>query len=137
MTDRLIAWGPAAVWAAVLFFLSAISGLGRPPVLFDREDLAIHLLLYALLGAALAWARSRSGAVTSHAAFTAAGILYGASDEWHQSFVPGRDPSGSDFAADTMGVLLGYWITSMILVRRAPVGGPVPLPSNQPRLPPE
>ena len=137
MTDRLIAWGPAAVWAAVLFFLSAMPGLDRPPVLFEREDLAIHLLLYVLLGAALAWARSRSGAATSHAAFTAAGILYGASDEWHQSFVPGRDPSGWDFAADTMGVLLGYWITSMILARRPPIGGPVPLPSNQPRLPPE
>ena len=137
MTDRLIAWGPAAVWAAVLFFLSAIPGLDRPPVLFNREDLAVHVLIYAVLGATLAWARSRSGAATSHVAYAAAGILFGASDEWHQSFVPGRDPSGWDFAADTLGVLLGYWIACAILARRAPVGSPVPLSSNHPRLPAE
>jgi len=32
------------------------------------------------------------------------GALYGLSDEWHQSFVPGRDCSGYDAAADVLGV---------------------------------
>jgi len=120
------------VWAAVLFFLSAVPGFDRAPLLFDREDLAFHALAYGVLGATLAWARSRTSSARPHAAFAAAGVLYGVSDEWHQAFVPGRDPSGWDLAADTTGVLLGYWITSAILARRAPFGGLVPLPPNHP-----
>lgn len=33
------------------------------------------------------------------------GAIYGLSDEWHQSFVPGRDCSVYDVAADALGVL--------------------------------
>jgi hypothetical protein len=87
VTDRLIAWGPAAMWAAVLFFLSAIPGLDRFPVVFRGEDLVFHC--------------------------------------------------ASDLAADTAGVLLGYWITSAILARGAPIGGAVPLPPNHPGSRPE
>jgi len=32
--------------------------------------------------------------------------LYGMSDEWHQSFVPGRDASAWDVLADTLGALI-------------------------------
>ncbi len=32
--------------------------------------------------------------------------LYGLSDEWHQSFVPGRDASLGDWLADTIGAVL-------------------------------
>jgi VanZ family protein len=34
--------------------------------------------------------------------------LYGASDEWHQSFVPGRYPAVSDWLADAAGIVIGY-----------------------------
>jgi len=33
-------------------------------------------------------------------------MLYGASDEWHQSFVSGRDASLLDWLADSIGALL-------------------------------
>lgn len=32
--------------------------------------------------------------------------LYGFSDEWHQSYVPGRDASVLDWLADTFGALI-------------------------------
>ncbi|RMF56395.1 MAG: VanZ family protein, partial [Calditrichaeota bacterium] len=35
------------------------------------------------------------------------GSLYGVSDEFHQSFVPGRYTELSDFLADSAGVLFG------------------------------
>jgi len=37
--------------------------------------------------------------------------IYGVSDEYHQSFVPGRDVSSLDVLADTFGALIvaGYW----------------------------
>jgi VanZ family protein len=39
---------------------------------------------------------------------------YGVSDEWHQSFVPGRNPSAADVAKDFAGSALGA-----LLYRRA------------------
>jgi VanZ family protein len=32
------------------------------------------------------------------------GVLYALTDEWHQSFVPGRDPSLGDAFFDALGV---------------------------------
>ncbi|MDP2955985.1 MAG: VanZ family protein [Longimicrobiales bacterium] len=114
MRDRLRAWGPAAAWAGVLFFLSAIPGTHVPPLLFPGEDKVAHLALYAVFGAALAWGWARSARESSATPVLALGLLYGASDEWHQAFVPGRDPSLGDLLADTAGVLLGYWLFSFV-----------------------
>ena len=47
----------------------------------------------------------------------AAGILYGASDEFHQYFTPGRDPDILDLCVDAAAVSLGaaaVWAWSMI-----------------------
>jgi len=33
--------------------------------------------------------------------------LYGASDEYHQAFVPNRNPAVSDWVADSLGALVG------------------------------
>ena len=35
--------------------------------------------------------------------------LYGLSDEWHQSFVPGRNAGAGDALADFAGSLVGSW----------------------------
>lgn len=119
MTNRLSAWGPAAVWAAVLFFLSALHGVDDLPYLFPGEDKVVHVGLYGVLGATLVWGRLRATSPPPVALLVCLGVLYGASDEWHQAFVPGRDPSLGDWIADTVGVLLGYWITSMIVRTKA------------------
>ena len=39
-------------------------------------------------------------------------VLYGVSDEFHQSFIPGREPSIGDLVADTLGAtfLTCIWI---------------------------
>lgn len=119
MKERSAAWGPAAIQAGVLFFLSATPGAGRPPLFFPGEDKLAHLLLYGVLGMALAWGRHRDGASPPGWAVLSAGVLYGGSDEVHQAFVPGRDPSPGDVAADTVGLLLGYWVLSTYLKHRA------------------
>ena len=37
-------------------------------------------------------------------------LLYGISDEFHQSFVPGRFSSAFDLVADTIGAVVVVWI---------------------------
>ena len=86
-------------------------------MLFTREDLLAHALLYGVLGGALAWGRVSGSGRPSPWLLLGVGILYAVSDEWHQSFVPGRDPSASDVAADAVGLLAGYWLSSIVLGR--------------------
>lgn len=57
--DHLRVWGPAALWAAVLFFLSSIPEAGGPGW-FPVSDKVVHAALYAVLGGTLAYGRTRS-----------------------------------------------------------------------------
>lgn len=115
--NHLRAWGPAACWAAVLFFLSATPDLGGASWLPFSDKLA-HFGLYAIMGGALAWGGHRSGGVVGSAWLIAVGLLYALSDEWHQAYVPGRFSSVADWLADAAGLLAGHGTTSMFLGRR-------------------
>ena len=41
-------------------------------------------------------------------------LFYGMTDEWHQSFVPGRDADWMDLVADTMGAIIAMGFISFI-----------------------
>ncbi len=105
-------WLLALAWAALIFGLSA-----RPaqdlPTLFFGADKFVHIALYAPLG----WWLARGFGVGWLAVLVA--TAYGVSDEWHQSFVPGRMPSLADVGADAVGALLGAWAA----MRRSSVAG--------------
>jgi len=107
LITALKAWGPAVLWAAVLFLLSEMSGV---PVRLDLPflDKAAHLVLFGILGASLAWGRTRGRASPPHGLLLALGVAWGALDEWHQSFVPGRTPDPWDLLMDVIGVFVGY-----------------------------
>ena len=101
-------WGPAVLWAGVLFFLSEGDSSGFTiPLGADKE---IHGALYLVLGLTLSWAGYRGGYAIPVSVLILDGIGYGALDEWHQSFVPGRDSSVGDAVADAIGVLAGFAI---------------------------
>ena len=78
-----------------------------------------HVVVYAALtvfvGWALAGARSPSRRVTAAAAVLA--LLYGVSDEWHQTFVPSRSGRPEDLVWDGIGVLIGAAV--LLLTARA------------------
>jgi VanZ family protein len=108
---------PAVAWAAVLFLLSAWS-LPTIPYLFDNSDKVAHAGLYSVLGMCLAFGRVRSPAPPPHLVLIFVGVLYGATDEWHQVFVRGRTPDGADWVADVVGVVCGYLLITSLLARR-------------------
>jgi VanZ family protein len=106
------------LWALVLFLLSAESQL--PPGGWDLlGDKAAHGVAYAVFGATLAWGRIRSGGIPSRPLLLVLGILWALSDEWHQSFVPGREPSAWDLVADGVGLLVGLLGAGTLLGLRA------------------
>jgi VanZ family protein len=120
-TRRWLAWAPAVAWAATIFMLSSQPRLPSLPGVGDKQGHAFTfgvlavLCLAGLTGARL-WKVNRSLVM---GAFALA-VLYGVSDEVHQSFVPGRTPDVEDLLADALGaaVALGAAWASAILLRR-------------------
>ena len=37
-------------------------------------------------------------------------LLFAAVDEYHQGWIPGRDPDWRDWIADTLGIACGFWL---------------------------
>jgi VanZ family protein len=87
--------------------LSSVSWADAPAG-FEINDKLVHFGIFAVFGITLAHAGRRTPGRLGHAALLAIGILYALSDEFHQSFVPGRTPSIGDLVADTVGLAVGY-----------------------------
>jgi len=106
-------WVAVALWATVIYMLSDQSKLPTAPGLSSQvTSIAGHLVAYGILGFLLAAALQESGAGPRRVARLALvlAVLYGISDEWHQSFVPGRVPSLGDLLADAIGAALGIML---------------------------
>lgn len=118
----LVAWGPAATWAAVLFLLSEIRGVPLSTYLASHDKI-VHGVLYAVLGVLLGWAWYAAGQKLPHLAVIGLGWIYGLVDEFHQMFVPNRIPSVGDWVADAVGVVIGYVTALLILLAFARARG--------------
>lgn len=97
-------WAPVLLYAALIFYLSAQTGHELPRWSFMRHDKVLHALEYA--GFAFLWARALGARRWWWV--VALCMLYAVGDEFHQTFVPGRqgnDPG--DLAADLLGSLGG------------------------------
>ena len=105
--NLLISWAMAFSYMAIIFFLSA-----QPyPALSYRivaGGFFLHLIEYGVLGLLLSWAFVNSGIEKRLLLYVfLAGLLYGATDELHQYFVPERTSCLVDLTADGLGSLLG------------------------------
>lgn len=104
---RRAAW-PVAV--AVLIFCASSRSQVASPGFTKVDDKFAHFGAYGLLGTLVCRVRG--------AGWRSAGVslllvsAYGASDEWHQSFVPGRMSDSADWVADTLGAALAIGLYS-------------------------
>lgn len=99
---------PAIAWALLIFGLSSIPGPSMPVLPFQVSDKIEHatvffcfcFFLYRALRNQQRYPWLSAHSLTISLALTA---IYGALDETHQMFVPGRDPDVFDFLADSLG----------------------------------
>lgn len=101
-----------ALWAlsiaGLIFYASSRSFVAAPGIT-KMDDKFGHFAVYGLLATLVCrmgqgW-RAALGAVIVVSA-------YGASDEWHQSFVPGRSPEVEDWISDTVGAAVAVFLYS-------------------------
>jgi len=111
-----------AAWMGVIFLLSAQPTLpdltgGRFPGL---ESIAGHFTVFFVL--ALLWRSALISKGVRHAALWAfvIAVLYGASDEFHQHFVPNRNPNIFDLAVDAIGAAVAISVATWVRARQRP-----------------
>ena len=107
---------PAALLMGTIFFLSHQSGTKLPlPHIFGLDKLA-HGFMYGTLAAAMLYAVPRKTLLLkpwrTGALVVFFCLLYGMTDEYHQSFIPGRVSSFGDIIADIIGaaLLICVWL---------------------------
>ncbi len=92
------------LYCGLIFYLSHQPALPLP-MMFPHQDKLVHGSAYAVM-AWLAWRVFQHGKMPRHwLAITSIGFcsMYGVSDEFHQSFIQGRDADVWDWFADTIG----------------------------------
>ncbi len=106
--ERAWLWAPPILYMGLIFYLSSESN-PMPEVTAREWDKALHVVEYGALGVLLYRALTGEGLAKMSSLVLAliAASAYGASDEWHQAFVPLRSSDISDWIADTTGSVVG------------------------------
>ena len=105
---RIGLWLPPLLWAAFILVLTSIPGAHLPRIPIQGVDKVVHLSCYAVLARLTFPAVAASnGAVRAAVLVMVAIAVFGALDEWHQQFIPGRSMDLFDWFADSLGGSLG------------------------------
>ncbi len=106
-------WAPPLAWMGLLFFLSAQPDLPHAPG--PWLDTLIKKGGHAVVYAILAWLYLRAlrhrfveneASTVLRVVSVGLAVLYALSDEYHQTFVPGRNGNLFDVAVDGLGACL-------------------------------
>ncbi len=110
IVKAILRWAPALAWMACIFVLSSRSDLPKAADSRIQELLltVAHFVGYGVLAILLAYALAlpRHGKVIA----CVLAVLYGVTDEFHQSFTPGRSASAVDLLVDLLGALCGVYL---------------------------
>ena len=106
-TRHVWRWFLVAGYMAAIFAVSGGPGPNLPPGL--GLDKVLHAGAYAAMAGLVVWAMTRGRLRDATGRALLAGVIlavaYGATDELHQAFVPGRQSDVFDLAADAIGAL--------------------------------
>lgn len=114
---------------AAIFYVSSLSEVSLPERV---PDVSLHSLAY--LGLAVLVVRALAGGLRRRFGLGVAllamliTVTYGASDEIHQMFVPGRSAEWRDLVADAIGAFIGTiacWAWGIISTNSEPTRGPL------------
>lgn len=113
--ERIAQWLPPLLWMALIFAMSSRSTIPTAPGISQQLLAAAgHVVVFAIL--AILLFRALDGHVPSTQ--RRAGLawltttVYGISDEFHQSFVPGRYATIDDVILDAVGAAIGLLVYS-------------------------
>lgn len=96
----LIRWAYATALTIVIVVASGRSSVAAPDIV-DIDKVA-HFAIFGLLATLVA----RAGFAESQMGWAVLIVsLFGLTDEWHQSFTPGRSVEVYDWIADTLGAI--------------------------------
>src|SRR3989344_6467189 len=102
-------WTITLAYMLLIFYASSLPqpAAGTPAAGLDNSVLHVpeYFVLGVLLKASLVAKRMKLENAFSYSML--AGFVYGASDEFHQSFVPGRYANLEDLTLNALGVVLG------------------------------
>jgi VanZ family protein len=103
-------WFPVLLYCCIIFGVSSIPSVEMPPGIVPHLDKVIHAVEFGILAVLLARAvRITSLTASLPLVFAIAlyfTVFYGVTDEFHQSFVPGRSADFDDLLADTIGAAI-------------------------------
>src|SRR5215475_8438345 len=113
MNKKILNWLPALLMMVVIFWFSSQPNTSLPN--FSWADQLVkksgHMIGYALLAVSywFGWDKQRD---KWWLAWVLA-LLYALTDEYHQSFTPGRHPTIWDVVLfDNLGALIGLWLAN-------------------------
>lgn len=106
-------WLPVYFYMGLVFYLSSL-GPSLTPSFILINDKVSHFLEFALLGflliRALNKSYSKNNFITLKLIAATIAIFYGATDEFHQRFVSGRNADFFDWLVDSLGAFCGSFI---------------------------
>jgi len=107
-------WIPPICWSFLIFYLSSRS-LPSTSQIFWRDFIvkkSAHVIEYAIFSSMLYRAFRNSGISKRNSGIFAIclAIIYASTDEYHQSFTPGREPRVRDVIFDTIGASLAIYL---------------------------
>lgn len=107
---KFLSFLPAFIWMSVIFYFSSRPTTGVPGNFTQRFLIlkSFHLIEYAILFLLLFFAYQK----IKISLFTA--YLYSLTDEFHQTFVYGREGRFRDTLIDLIGIIIGLMILKIL-----------------------
>jgi len=118
----------SGAWMSLIFYLSSIPGdeLGPDTLIINLIKKSGHFIIFGVLAVLyLVTLKGRKLLVETGSFLFMLSLfltlLYAVSDEYHQSFTPGRHSSGYDVIIDTCGALAVLGLLYTLKIRRNPL----------------